>query len=169
MGSTQHITIEHRVIASNQPYTKVLEALETRLGSLEDWRAIVQQIQLLVTTGATWEKVTETIEQHIGMSGLTLFNKVEHTPLLTLAGKTSRAIQYTAGNPLLAIQMTRISPEAALYAPLRFVVYENEEGQTFVAYDNFATLLAQYQREEINRVAQIVEQKLEALITEVTQ
>ena len=64
--------------------------------------------------------------------------------------------------------MTRHIPEAALYAPLRLVVYEDEEGRTFVAYDNFVSLLAQYQREEITQVARVVEQKLEALVAEAT-
>jgi uncharacterized protein (DUF302 family) len=95
--------------------------------------------------------------------------RIDHTPLLTLAGTTSRAIQYTVGNPLLAIQMSRVLPEAALYAPLRFVVYQDEAGKTFVAYDHFVSLLAQYQREEITQVAQLVEQKVEALLTAVTQ
>lgn len=47
--------------------------------------------------------------------------------------------------------------------------YEDEAGKTFVAYDNFVSLLAQYQREEITQVAQIVEQKLEALLAAVTR
>ena len=64
--------------------------------------------------------------------------------------------------------MTRHMPEAALYAPLKVVVYEDEEGRTFVAFDSFTSLLVQYQREEITQVAQLVEQKLEALVAEVT-
>ena len=63
--------------------------------------------------------------------------------------------------------MTRYMPEAALYAPLRLVVYEDEQGKTFIAYDSFVSLLAQYQREEITQVARVVEQKLEALVAEV--
>jgi uncharacterized protein (DUF302 family) len=94
---------------------------------------------------------------------------VEHTPLHRLAGKTSRAVQYMAGNARLANQMSRLVPEVALYAPLHFVVYEDAAGKTFVAYDNFASLLAQYQRPEVTQVAQVVEQKLEALLTAVTQ
>jgi uncharacterized protein (DUF302 family) len=99
---------------------------------------------------------------------LTLFFQVEHSFLLSLIGKTSRATQYTIGNPLLATQMTRHMPEAGLYAPLKLVIYEDEERRTFVAYDGFVSLLAQYQRDEITQVARVVEQKLEALITEVT-
>jgi hypothetical protein len=44
----------------------------------------------------------------------------------------------------------------------------HEDGRTFVAYDNFVSLLVQYKREEVTRVAQIVEQKLEMLVAEVT-
>jgi len=165
-AGTRPLTIEHMVIASNQPYEKVLEGLERRLGSAEGWRETQQR---LAAARASWEQVTEAIERTLGTSDLTIFYTIEHTPLLTLAGKTSRAIQYTVGNPLLAIQMSRLLPEAALYAPPRFVVYQDEAGKTFVAYDRFVSLLAQYQREEITRVAQIVEQKLEALLTAVTQ
>ena len=165
MRHTTHITIEHIVVASNQPYEKVIDALEARLGSVENWGRIGQQ---LIAANASQEQVAQTIEEHIGTSGFTLFYKVEHSHLLSLVGKTSRAIQYTIGNPLLAIQMTKHMPEAALYAPLRLVVYENEDGRTFVAYDNFVSLLVQYQREEVTRVAQIVEQKLETLVAEVT-
>jgi uncharacterized protein (DUF302 family) len=164
MRHTRPITIEHIVVESSQPYEKVVGALEARLGPTQDWAAIWQQA---VVAHASWEQFTQEVEAHIGTSGLTLFYKVEHSHLLSLVGKTTQATQYTIGNPLLAIQMTRYMPEAALYAPLRLVVYEDEEGKTFAAYDSFVSLLAQYQREEITQVAQVVEQKLEALVAEV--
>ena len=40
--------------------------------------------------------------------------------------------------------------------------------RTFDAFDSFTSLLVQYQQEEITQVAQLVEQKLEALVAEVT-
>jgi len=165
MRHTTHITIEHVVVASNQPYEKVIDAFEARLGPAENWEEILRP---LIAATASWELVTQTIEERIGASGLTIFSKVEHSPLLSLVGKTSRATQYTIGNPLFATQMTMYMPEAALYAPLKLVVYEDEDGRTFVAYDNFVSLLVQYQSEQVSRVAQIVEQKLEALVAEVT-
>jgi uncharacterized protein (DUF302 family) len=64
--------------------------------------------------------------------------------------------------------MTMYMPEAALYAPPKLVVYEDKESRTFVAFDSFTSLLVQYQQEEITQVAQLVEQKLEALVAEVT-
>jgi hypothetical protein len=48
------------------------------------------------------------------------------------------------------------------------VVYEDEQGSTFLACYSFVSLLAQYQREEITQVTRLVEHKLEALVAEVT-
>ncbi len=168
-ATRRSITIDHVVIASNQPYEKVLEGLQSQMGSEQGWRQTEQRIQDLVAAQASLEQVEETIERQLGTSDFTIFKTAEHTPLHLLAGKTSRAIQYMAGNPLLANQMSRLVPEAALYAPVHFVVYEDDTGKTFVAYDNFASLLAQYERADITQVAQVVEQKLEALFTAVTQ
>ena len=165
MKHTTHITIEHVVVASSQPYEKVIDALESGLGPIQNWEEILQP---LFATRASWEQIKQAIEAHIKAPGLTIFNRVEHSSLLALIRKTSRARQYTIGNPLLAMQMTRYTPEVALYAPLKLVVYEDEEGKTFVAYDSIVSQLAQYQQEDINQVAQIVEQKLQALVTDVT-
>ncbi len=53
-----------------------------------------------------------------------------------------------------------------MYRPHR---KERETDEIDQAYDNFVSLFAQYQREEITQVAQIVEQKLEALLAAVTE
>lgn len=162
MNQTTCTVIEHVVVAANQPYDQVVATLEARLGSLRDWAAIVGQ---LFAAGASWQQVEETIAAQVGASGMALFCMFDHTLLLALAGKTSRAKQYTIGNPLLAVQMTTHVPEAALYAPPRIVVYEDEAGRAFVAYDRFVSLIAQYHQPEMTEVARAVERKLEAIIT----
>jgi uncharacterized protein (DUF302 family) len=169
METISTLTIEHIVIASNQPYEKVLEALKTRMGSIEDWKEMARKLGSLDLTSTSWEQIVQIIETHLGTSGFTIFNTVEHTPLIALSGKTSLVTQYLAGNPLFAVQMSRLLPEVALYAPLRFAVYQDESGRTFVAYDNFLSQLAQYQREEITRTAQVVQDSLRTLLLEVTQ
>src|SRR5258708_14252814 len=88
--------------------------------------------------------------------------------LLRLSGKPTRAAQYAIGNPLLAMQMIEHAPEVAFYAPLRLVVYENRAGQAVVAYERFTSQLAQNANPEIAPVAQLVEQKLEALVFQAT-
>jgi ATP phosphoribosyltransferase regulatory subunit HisZ len=112
-ATRRSITIDHVVIASNQPYEKVLEGIQSQMGSEEGWRQTEQRIQDLVAAQASLEQVEETIERQLGTSDFTIF---------------------------------RLVPEAALYALVHFDVYEDDTGKTFVAYDNFASLLAQYER-----------------------
>lgn len=165
MRQTTRITIEHIVVSSNRSYDQVKASLEARLGVLGNTDELVRQVS---EAHASWEQVTQAIEQRLGTSGFSMFSKVEQGQLLSLAGKARGVSQYAIGNPLLAIQMIEHVPEVALYAPLRLAVYEGEEGRTFVAYDRFSALLSQYSRPEITQIAQLVEQKLEALVAEAT-
>jgi len=165
MTQTFAIPVEHQIVASNRSYEQVKESLEVRLGAAGKIDALVRQLAAL---NAPWEQVTQEIEKQLGTSGFSLFSKVDFEILFSLAGKPRRVSQYAIGNPLLALQMVEHLPEVALYAPLRLVVYEENGGRTVVAYDRFSSLLLQYQHAEITPIAQLVEQKLEALVAEVT-
>ena len=164
MQQTTQITIEHRVVTSNKTYEQVIIDLERQLGQQADWTVLQQVIQ----TKRTFEQIIQLIEQQLGTSGFTIFSKIEPGTLLTLSGKPTRATQYALGNPLLAIQMIEHAPEIALYAPLRVAVYENRAGNAVIAYESFASQLAQYPYPEIVPVAHLVEQKLEALVAAAT-
>ena len=164
MQQTTQITIEHRVVPSYKLYEQVIAELEERLGKQADWAALQQMIQ----TNGTFEQAIQLIEQQLGTSGFTIFSKIEPGALLTLSGTPTRTTQYALGNPLLAIQMIKHAPEAALYAPLRLAVYENRAGNAVIAYEGFTSQLAQYPFPEMVPVAHLVEQKLEALVAEVT-
>ena len=165
MRQTTRITIEHIVEASNRSYDQVKASLESRLGVLGNTDELVRQVS---EAHASWEQITQAIEQRLGTMCFSIFSNAEQGRLLSLAGKPRRVVQYAIGNPLLAIQMIEHVPEIALYAPLRLAVYEGEDGKTFIAYDRFSSLLTQYQRTEISPIAKLVEQKLEELVAEPT-
>ena len=134
MKQTTQITIEHIVVASDRSYEQVIEALEAQLGPRADWE---NSARAWITPKTSWEQAVQIVEQQLGPSGFTILSKIEPGALLRLSGKPTRATQYAIGNPLLAIQMIEHAPEAALYAPLRLVVYENRAGQAVVAYERF--------------------------------
>jgi uncharacterized protein (DUF302 family) len=154
------------VVQSNRSFEQGKTILERRMGVFKDTDEIVRQ---LAVRKAPSEEIVLAIEQRLGTSGFSIFAKVEQGQILSLAGKSGKAVQYAIGNPLLAIQMIEHAPEVALYAPLRLVVYETHDGKRFVAFDRLTSLLAQYQHAEITSIAQIVEQKLEALVAEATR
>src|SRR5262249_27593221 len=103
----------------------------------------------------------------LGSSGFMLFGTQDHGVLLCLAGQKRRAIQYLVGNPLVALQMTKHDIRASLYAPLRVLLYEDEEGRTCLEYDRPSSLFGQFGNDEISPTAAMPDKKLETLVATV--
>jgi hypothetical protein len=60
---------------------------------------------------------------------LSIFEQRDHVALLQTFGRRRNALQYEIGNPLTASKMTHYQLAAALYAPLRVVLFEDEQGK----------------------------------------
>jgi uncharacterized protein (DUF302 family) len=67
-------------------------------------------------------------------------------------------------NPVFALQITQHDIRASLYAPLRVLIYENDEGKTCVEYDRPSSLFGQFNDDQIASVASMLDRKLEALV-----
>jgi hypothetical protein len=74
MRQTRPIAIEHVVIASNQPYDKVVGALEARLGPAQDWVAIWHSLDVLSLSEQSRAEVPVDSEQaaYVGNKELAL-------------------------------------------------------------------------------------------------
>jgi len=99
-----------------------------------------------------------------GPLGLLVFNVIDHGSLLKLSGKTAQAKQYVVGNPLIALQMTSIDVRAGLYVPLRVFIKEDGSGKSAIEYDLPSSLFGQFENAEIDRVAKMLDQKLDAAV-----
>jgi uncharacterized protein (DUF302 family) len=69
--------------------------------------------------------------------------------LLRITGQSRQALQYDIGNPLTATGMTQHQLSAALYAPLRVLLYENEAGHAIFEYDRPSSLFGQFGDERV--------------------
>jgi uncharacterized protein (DUF302 family) len=152
------ITVEHVRVTADKPFDKVRRAFEEQLGQFNP------EAYKLLADGEDAEKVRKRIEAMAGPSGFMLFRTSDHGALLRLAGQKKKAIQYLVGNPLFAVQMTQHDIRAGLYAPLRVLLYENEEGKTCVEYDKPSSLFGQFGNAKVTEVARLLDRKLEQLV-----
>jgi len=104
------------------------------------------------------------LEKAAGEEALMLFNIQDHGTLLNILGTPKKAKQYVLGNPLIAITMTRHDIRAALYAPLRILVYEAADRSTRVEFDQPSSLFGQFGNPEVTSVGLSLDKKLENLI-----
>src|SRR5262249_14641913 len=151
-------TVDHVRLGRDKPFEEVARAFERQLGRFEP-----DVYKSLAASGDT-EGVRAKIEAMAGSSGFMLFGTQDHGALLRLAGQKRKAIQYVVGNPLFAYQMTQHDIRASLYAPLRVLLYENEQGKTCVEYDRPSSLFGQFGNAEIDAVAAMLDRKLQALV-----
>jgi len=153
------IVIDHIRLTSAKPFDQVRADFERQLGKYD------ADVYRSSVSGGDAEAAKARIGAMAGSSGLMVFAIHEHGALLRIVGLTRKAAQYVVGNPLLAIQMTQHAIGAGLYAPLRVLLYENDEGQTCLESDRPSSLFGQFGDERVTQVAVLLDQKLEALAT----
>src|SRR5262245_16470347 len=150
-------TAEHVRRTTSKPFEAVRADFERQLGRLdaEAYRAAL--------AGGDLEAARATIGAMAGPSGFMVFATHDHGALLGLVGPRRQAVQYILGNPLFAVEMTQHALAASLYAPLRVLLHEDDEGASCIEYDRPSSLFGQFGDERIGRVAASLDQKLESL------
>jgi uncharacterized protein (DUF302 family) len=159
-GNPMHdsrFTVDHVCLTTDKPFEEVAQSFERQLGRFDP------EVSKSLAGGGDLAAVKAKLEAMAGPSGFMLFSTSDHGTLLRLAGQKRKAIQYVVGNPLFAMQMTQHDIRASLYAPLRVLLYENEEGKTCLEYDKPSSLFGQFGNDRISPTAAMLDKKLEAL------
>jgi hypothetical protein len=146
--------IEHRILRCSRAFESVHDALVAGVPTLEPDLA-----EMLVQ--GEREKVEAARRT---LPKLWMFLTRDHGALTAVNGLTARAIQYEIGNPLTAERMTRHVLAAALYAPLRVVLYEDERGQAVLEYDLPSSFFGQFGDDRVTSVGLELDEELEATL-----
>jgi len=79
------------------------------------------------------------IKQDVSGKGIMFFSEVDQAKLAAGAGIMLRpSVLLTFGNPPLGTQFITSNPNAGLDWPVRLLVFENEKGEVWAAYTDFA-------------------------------
>ncbi len=143
--TVQHVTIvsDKNVDAAHDDLIEIVPVLDIKLA------------EMLRT--ADHELIAE---QRKNGPKLWLFETRDHGSLLAADGGPRKLWQFEIGNPLTAESMTRHRLAAGLYAPLRVVLYEDENGRTVFECDLPSTLFGQFADERVTRIAEDLDREL---------
>jgi uncharacterized protein (DUF302 family) len=148
------VQVEHIKIESTKPFGEVNAALEELVPPLEP---TIPEALRQGDIGRAKEALQRGPE-------LAIFGSRDHGGLLRVAGLARRAVQYDIGNPLTATRMTQHELPASLYAPLRVVIYENEDGHAVFEYERPSSLFGQFGDERVTAVARELDANLESVL-----
>jgi uncharacterized protein (DUF302 family) len=152
-------TIQNFRFSSPKSFEQARADFERQLGHLDS-----ERYKRLVAAGDRGQ-VETALQGMAGPSGLMIFLVFDHGALLKLVGDHRQALQYLVGNPALALQMTQHDVRASLYAPLRVLLYEDQDGGTTIEYDGPASLFGQFGNAQVDRIARQLDDKIAALAT----
>ena len=152
--TSKTIAVEHIRIASQRPFAEVRAALESNLSKLD--ASIAAALR-----GGDGNRARE---YEASGPKLSIFLERDHGSLLEVAGGRRNAIQYDIGNPLTASKMTRYDLGAALYAPLRVVLFEDQQGRAVFEYDKPSSFFSQFGDERVTDVGIYLDSALETVL-----
>jgi uncharacterized protein (DUF302 family) len=152
------ILVEHVTILTPRTFEEVRHKLENSLPRIG--QSIVDTLSVADEAGV--EEYERTGPK------LSIFLERDHGTILRGFGGRRKAIQYEIGNPLTATKMTRYRLGAALYAPLRIVLFENDEGLTVMEYDKPSSLFGQFADARVSEVGRSLDVELLSVLTKVS-
>src|SRR5215468_742162 len=153
------ISVRHVSISIEKTFSETCSRFESRMGRI-DYSAF----EKMLGEGESETTMGNYVKGIEGSLGLMIFNAIDHGLLLRLASKTALAKQYVVGNPLIALQMTQKDVRAGHYAPLRVYIKEDGPNKSVIEYDLPSSLFGQFQNVDVDRVARILDEKLQAAI-----
>jgi uncharacterized protein (DUF302 family) len=148
------IQVEHVRIEVAKPFGEVKEALERLVPPLDPTIPEALRQGDIVRAKEAVQRGPE----------LAIFSARDHGGLLRIVGLVRKAVQYEIGNPLTATRMTQHHLSAALYAPLRVILYENKDGHAVFEYDRPSSLFGQFGEELVTAVARELDASLERVL-----
>ena len=152
--ASRTIAVEHVKISSERSFAEVRRRLEDTLPKLD---AIIAE----ALRSGDQNRATEYAQNGPKLS---IFEQRDHGSLLEAFGGRRNALQYEIGNPVTASKMTCHQLAAALYAPLRVVLFEDEQGKGVFEYDKPSSFFGQYGDERVTEVGRYLDVALEAAL-----
>jgi uncharacterized protein (DUF302 family) len=152
--TSRTIAVEHIKIQSRKSFEEVRRALEETIPKLNP------AVGEILRSG---DRERASAEEEGGPK-LSIFLVRDHGALLQIAGGARSALQYEIGNPLTASKMTRHQLAAALYAPLRVVLYADENGKGIFECDQPSSFFGQFGDERVTEVGRYLDATLKAAL-----
>jgi len=122
-----------------------------------------QESRVAVESTKSFEQTVDRLKAAVGQGGMMIMAQVDQGNMLSMAGLKLKATLFLVGNPTVGKQLFEQDHGVGLFVPLRVFVYEDKDGKTYVSYDTASSLLKQFNNQQIDMIAGMLDQKLQGL------
>jgi len=159
---SRKIEIERISVRSSRPFEAVVATLNAAIGHPN-----MPEFAKAVEGAATFAELENAVHRSLGKTELMLFLQLDPGAILRKESglNTPKIMRFLIGNPLIMKEMAKHVVDAASYAPVTVLVYEQSDG-VHLTYDTMASLLAPYANAEALVIARNLDAKIESLLRE---
>jgi uncharacterized protein (DUF302 family) len=156
----RQIAVQRFSVISSKLFEEVLAKVDAGIGHPD-----MPAFGKAVAAASTYRELESVIHKVIGKSGLMEFTRFDLGQILRKekGEKGPKIVRLVAGNPLIMKQMVEHVSDAGSYAPITILIDERPDG-VHLSYDRMASFLAPYENEQVLKVAQDLDAKVEALL-----
>jgi Domain of unknown function DUF302 len=156
--STELRTVEHRsrrlLIPLRLAYDEAIHTYErlvpvvdtARFGQLASWDAVLAFAQVNAPLG------------------FMIYWRTDVTAIMAGSQSGWKCVEYLMGNHTIAERMFQHDPSVMLHAPLRVVIYADQDGDTYLTVDQPSALFVSYNNPAITEVGNYLDGLLAALL-----
>jgi uncharacterized protein (DUF302 family) len=121
-----------------------------------------QLLASLVQQGKNWNDITSDVNTR-SPSGFFVFWQMDVMPTMRPAGHEGNCVEYLMGNYTIAERMFRWDRSVMLHAPLRTLIYTDDNGKARFAMDQPSSVFSSFNSDAIAEVGEELDRKLGAL------
>ncbi len=103
------------------------------------------------------------LSKMVSNNGMMVMGELHQGKVLKMTGLKVQSETVFVGNPDIGKKLFSIDRSAGLVVPFRINIYQNESGQTVVAYIKPSKLLGEYHNDKIDMIAKMLDGKFEGL------
>jgi len=108
--------------------------------------------------------VVARLKKMVAQNGMMVMGNLNQGKVLSMTGLNVQSETLFVGNPQVGKQLFSADPGVGLVVPVRVNVYQDARGQTTVSYLPPSTLLKDYGSPEIDKVAHMLDTKLQKMV-----
>jgi uncharacterized protein (DUF302 family) len=123
-----------------------------------------------IVSGASFDSTLARLERAAGAKGLTVAAKIDHAAAAKRAGLTLRPTTLViAGNPAAGTPLMLADQTMGVELPLRFLVWQGEDGKARVSYDPINAIAARHKLTSRDELLTRMTGAIDAIVKEATQ
>jgi uncharacterized protein (DUF302 family) len=120
-------------------------------------------VKQIAESGGSWDDVKAAVAIN-APNDLMVYATIDTTQGMALAGHSVKAVEYLLGNHVIAETMFRHDSRALLYAPLRVLLYSDDDGDAVFSMDQPSAVFAGFGIPEITKVGRDLDCKVAKLL-----